>query len=113
MLDDETDALNLLEDLSNWELAPPRWEEVRKILDIALQAADDGDLPALERAMIDLESSGPVMITRIGTTPSVPPPSSVRERVNRLKHTLSRTTREAEGATGDGESTAAGGEGGR
>jgi hypothetical protein len=52
---DETisDALESLGDLSNWELAPQRWESVREIPDRIAEASEEADLPGLRHAIAD------------------------------------------------------------
>jgi hypothetical protein len=82
------DALAVLRELLRWELAPARWEEVGNTVEILAAAAEAGDVAAVEQATVNLEMSGPVRITRIGSTPRVPPPPRVRERVNHLIHAL-------------------------
>ncbi|TQS43153.1 CATRA system-associated protein [Cryptosporangium phraense] len=89
-VDEETidDALDVLEYLSEWRLAPQRWESVQAILDrmdIALRTADG---PALRRAVAELELSGPVRANRIGTAEIITAPSRIVDRQNTLVHVL-------------------------
>lgn len=98
-LDAETtvDALSVLEDLPEWELTPARWERVRDILDMLDAALRARDSEAAQEAIADLELSGPVRGTRIGTKSTVPAPEEVRDRLNRLVHSLGGDARSAEG----------------
>jgi hypothetical protein len=84
------DAVDVLDDLVLWELAPQRWEQVDRILawiDRALRARDGDDLRA---AVAELELSGPVRILRIGGNQQTPVPPPVLDRRNALVHTLTR-----------------------
>jgi hypothetical protein len=83
------DAVHVLEDLLVWELSPARWEGIAGILDALAAEVADSDLSNLAEATIQLELAGPVRLTRIGATPTEPPPPRVRERINQLIHRLS------------------------
>ncbi len=91
-----TGALTVLRDMLTWELAPPRWERLAELLDLAAAARESGDLDALRQVVADLELAGPVRITRLGATPAVPAPRPVRERINVLIHELGGPPREAD-----------------
>src|SRR5262249_10448013 len=81
-------ALDVLTDVLEGRFGGARWARVPEIvqsMDIALSAGDPG---ALEAATADLELAGPTRITRVGAIPQVPAPSQVRERVNRMVHSL-------------------------
>lgn len=83
-----TEALDVISDALQWRLADARWaaiEEVLAAMDAALSA---NDTEALAAATADLELAGPVRITRIGAVPVVPPPPAIRDRLNRLVHSL-------------------------
>lgn len=82
------DALNILRDILEWKLSKVRWETVAVLLDT--MAADPADLDAVSAVTTKLEMAGPVRITRIGATPTEPPPPKVLERVNTLVDKLSR-----------------------
>ncbi|WP_329179207.1 CATRA system-associated protein [Streptomyces sp. NBC_01477] len=82
------DALELLGVLADWRLAPARWDRVAEVLAAAAEAAAGRDAEALDAAVGELELAGPVRITRIGGTPTEPPPPAVRERANHLVHAL-------------------------
>ncbi len=82
-------AIEVLEYIVQLEMTPARWERLTELIDIAIQAATAGDRDGLRQATVELELAGPVRITRIGDSPSVPPPQGVRERVNHLIHALS------------------------
>jgi hypothetical protein len=88
--DDETkaDALDVLNDLLEWQLAAQRWERVERIVDALAEALAAGDADALREATAELEVAGPVRITRIGATPQIPAPERVRDVANHLVHVL-------------------------
>lgn len=86
-----SDALDVLGDLFVWQLVPLRWQRVEQILDSLTEALATGDADTLRDATAELELAGPVRATRIGATPVVPAPESVRERVNHLVHSLGGT----------------------
>jgi hypothetical protein len=81
------DTLDVLQDVLRWELSPARWAGIVAILDA--MAADPADQDVIAEGTTQLELAGPVRITRIGATPTQPPPPPVRERVNELIHQLS------------------------
>lgn len=88
-----TGALELLEDLSVWELAPQRRESVLGIsvlgiLDRIAEACQEGDLSRLRRAIAELELSGLVRALRIGTTTPTKAPQPVLDRCTTLLHEL-------------------------
>ncbi len=82
-------AREILEHILKLEMAPARWERLSHLIEIAIGAEAAGDRDGLRHATVELELAGPVRITRIGDSPSVPPPPAVRERVNHLIHALS------------------------
>jgi hypothetical protein len=88
------DALDVLNDLLEWRLAPQRWERVEQIVDSLVEAIAAGDGDALREATAELELAGPVRITRIGSTPLLPAPERVRDRANHLVHSLGSASRE-------------------
>ncbi|MFC4055084.1 CATRA system-associated protein [Actinomadura syzygii] len=83
------EALAIVREIFEWELAATRWDGAAQVLDALAEAAESDDLAAVRQAVADLELRGPVRITRIGATPVVPPPPPVRERLNHLVHRLS------------------------
>ncbi|MEI5098340.1 hypothetical protein RB200_06315 [Streptomyces sp. PmtG] len=89
-IDDEArdDAVDVLQELFGWELAPQRWERVDAIVGELARALACGDGEALREATADLESTGPVRITRIGATSLIPVPEPTRDRANHLVHAL-------------------------
>ncbi|MFB7943902.1 CATRA system-associated protein [Kitasatospora phosalacinea] len=82
------DALDLLGELPAWQLPAAGWQRVATALAAAAEAAAATDAEALDAALADLELAGPVRITRLGSTPVLPPPPPVRERTNHLVHAL-------------------------
>ncbi|WP_431917799.1 CATRA system-associated protein [Nonomuraea jabiensis] len=87
------DALDVLNDLPDWELAPARWERVHDILGAFETALHSRDSDAAQEAIADLELSGPVRATRIGTALLTSAPQEVRDRRNRLVHSLGGNVR--------------------
>jgi hypothetical protein len=86
--EDVEDAIDILNDVLQWELTTARWEQVDRLIEalgLAL-AADDRD--TFVAALTELELLGPVRATRLGATPVVPAPAPIRERANRLVHEL-------------------------
>ena len=88
-IDAETreDALDVLGDLLHWQLPPARWQQVASVLtelEIAWRARDAA---AVREAVADLELSGPVRATRIGSAPTGASPD-VKDRIDALVHSL-------------------------
>lgn len=120
-IDDEAydDAVNVLKDLVEWHLAPQRWERVDAIVGSLADALARGDGEALREATAELELTGPVRITRIGTQSVIPAPEPTRDRANHLVHELGRhqegphreeradAATDAPGGHGDGTGTTA------
>jgi hypothetical protein len=96
-IDEEStaEALEALGDLAEWQLPAERWDRVAAIIEVLIHTYTDRDGPAFRNAIIDLEMAGPVRITRIGATPTVPPPQRVRDRANHLVHSLAQLSRDA------------------
>jgi hypothetical protein len=82
------DALDVISDALSWQLAATCWAAIERVLVTMDTALAAGDVAALAAATADLELVGPVRITRIGAAPVVPPPPVVRDRLNRLVHSL-------------------------
>jgi hypothetical protein len=82
------DALDVVSDVLQWQLHEMRWQPVEQILAAIEDALTADDTAALTAATANLELAGPVRLTRIGATPIVPPPATVRARLNRLVHSL-------------------------
>jgi hypothetical protein len=90
------EALEILGHLLTWHLPSGRWAQAEQVIDEVATAMASGDLPALDRAIAGLELLGPVRVTRIGESSEsqlTPPPDPVRERVNRLIHSLGQPAR--------------------
>lgn len=83
-----TEALDVLSDALSWRLAGPRWAAIEQVLAAMDAALAAGDVATLAAATTDLELAGPVRIIRIGADPAVPPPTTVRDRLNQLVHSL-------------------------
>jgi hypothetical protein len=93
-IDHETraEALDILRDVGEWQFVPERWDEVAKLLGSMADGLAHGDVAAVRAATIDLELISPLRVRtiRIGTGDAreIPPPDPVRDRANRLIHTL-------------------------
>jgi hypothetical protein len=85
------EALDVLSDVRQWQLAGPRWQAIEQILDAMAAALEAGDVEALTAATADLELAGPLRIVRIAATPVTPPPVPIRDRLNRLVFVLGGT----------------------
>lgn len=83
-----TEALDVLSDALSWRLAGPRWATIEQVLAAMDAALAAGDVAALATATAGLELAGPVRVTKIGADPVVPPPPAIRDRLNRLVHSL-------------------------
>lgn len=81
------DAVNVLQDVLQWHLSPARWEAIGAVIEV--MEADTADLDAISDGTSQLEMAGPVRITRIGSTPTEPPPQKIQERLNTLVEKLS------------------------
>jgi hypothetical protein len=77
------EALDALQDASQWQLTDAKWAAVEQILDAMQAALDSHDLEALATATTDLELAGPLRLIKIGTKPVEPPPPT-RDRLNRM-----------------------------
>jgi hypothetical protein len=82
------DAMVVLGDLVLWEMAPPRWANVARILDRLDSALTAGDPVALREAVTDLEIAGPVRLTLIGARPVTGVSQPILELRNTLVHRL-------------------------
>jgi hypothetical protein len=81
-------ALNRLNQLLLWRLAPGQWHPVEPIIDTMAGAVAAGDSDALRAGTADLEMVSPLRVTRIGSGPEVPAPERIRDRANHLVHLL-------------------------
>jgi hypothetical protein len=88
VIDMRAEALDVVSDALEWRLAEARWEAVEQVLVVMDAALEAGDPDALAAATADLELAGPLRITRIGATPVVPPAPPIRDRLDRLVHSL-------------------------
>lgn len=88
--DDETvqDAIDVLQDLVLWELTAQRWEHAARILDRIAAALSARDVEELRDAVAELELSGPVRLSRIGSALKTGIPQPVFDRRNTLVHAL-------------------------
>ncbi|WP_333735995.1 CATRA system-associated protein [Streptomyces sp. IBSBF 2806] len=105
------DAVDVLRDLIEWELAPQRWEQVDSIVDSLADAVARGDGDALREATAELELTGPVRVTRIGAKSVIPVPEETRDRANRLVHALGRQQERQQQERADASSDGSGGGG--
>jgi hypothetical protein len=81
------EALAVVQDALEWQLAELGWQAVEQMLITMHAAVEVGDPRALAAATADLEMIAPVRVIKIGA-PANPPPPPVRDRLNRLVHSL-------------------------
>jgi hypothetical protein len=86
--EERAEALEVLQDALEWQLHPSRWERIEPVVTALADALDRGDRQAVVAATVELELAGPLRITRIGDDPLVPAPPPVRDRLNKLVHSL-------------------------
>jgi hypothetical protein len=96
--DVRAEALDVISDALQWRLTNARWEAIAQVLAAMAAALAEGDVAALSAATADLELAGPLRLVKIDATSVVPAPPQIRERMNRLVHSLSG----APGADRDG-----------
>jgi len=85
-------------EIFDWRMSEVGWQHVSALLTALEHAAAVGDEDELEAVTVELELIGPDRITRIGTSShSAPAPSFVRERLNRLVHSLNGITAPPDG----------------
>lgn len=94
LVDVQAEALEVVLNAGRWQLTETRWHAVEQALTAMDLAVEAGDLEALEAACADLVMIGPTRIIRIGADLTEPPPP-VRDRLNRLVHSLRATTTSA------------------
>ncbi|MGI5281908.1 CATRA system-associated protein [Nonomuraea polychroma] len=80
-------ARELLVGLDGWTLGPGRWAMVEGELDVLETAFDEGDVEAVDAALIRLRHMAPLRVSKLGEEP-LPPPPTTRHRRNRLIHRL-------------------------
>lgn len=93
-LDDETkdNAVEVLGDLLQWHMTTNRWDLMSSAIDDLSEALGGRTAPAVREALIEIELLGPVRARRIGEEPRTPAPAVLRDRVNRLVHSLGPET---------------------
>lgn len=91
-LDAETraDILDVLGDIAEWHLPPPRWAHVVDSVEALAVALANGDTLAVRESIGEVELMGPVRATRIGTGDRSSAPHRVLDRVRTLVHSLGR-----------------------
>jgi hypothetical protein len=82
------DALDALQEASQWQLTDAKWAAVEQILDAMQTALESRDLEALVAATTDLELAGPLRLLKIGTKQPVEAPPPTRDRLNRMVDSL-------------------------
>ncbi|WP_431981481.1 CATRA system-associated protein [Streptomyces qinglanensis] len=81
--------LTLLEHaVSGWQLPDTDWQRLDGPVDALTAAGADSDVPALRRALVQLQLAAPDRITPVTRSAVVSAPPRLRERVNHLVHTL-------------------------
>lgn len=84
------EALDVVTDALQWQLAEERWQKIEHILTAMDGALESGDPDALATATADLELAGPVRIILIG--PSAGPTPAARDLLNKMVHSLGGVT---------------------
>jgi hypothetical protein len=82
------EALEVLHDVLEWRTTLEHWDRITRALEIMAEAAVKADMDDLQAASDALELMSPIRIIRIGDVDGDPPSEEVRERVNRLVHSL-------------------------
>jgi hypothetical protein len=83
------DAVDVLQDVVLWDLAPARWVNVQRAMQRMHAAIESGDVDELRDATNDMENGGgPVRQVRIGTNMVTGVPPQILERRNELVHAL-------------------------
>jgi hypothetical protein len=89
-LDEATrsDAHAMLNEVARWRVSPDKWEYVAKLVDALAVGVSGNDADAVRNAVDDLDLVSPLRIPGISKSAKDLPPEKLRERVNRLIHTL-------------------------
>lgn len=82
------EALEVLRDVPEWRTTRENWGRIARALEAMAAATVKADMAALQEAADALELMSPIRIMRIGDVDGDPPPETVRDRVNRLVHSL-------------------------
>lgn len=96
-----SEALEILGSVLTWHMLRQRWTHAGQAVDALAVAVAADDLPAIVRAIADLELLGPVRLIRIGESDEdkpQTPPEPVRDRVNRLIHELRQVSQQGSAA---------------
>lgn len=84
-------ALDTSSDITKWHLPAGKWETVASLIDTTASAYTTGNVVEFRNATSWLELTSPRRTDLIGTEPTGPPPPPIRDRLNRLIHSLDRT----------------------
>lgn len=95
-------AFDVLSDVLEWQMPSARWVRVAEYIGNLERAVAANDLAALDDAVLELELAAPLRITRVGggSPDKVTAAKDIRERVNRLQHTLVDSRQEADNEKG-------------
>ncbi|GAA1022431.1 hypothetical protein Aple_075660 [Acrocarpospora pleiomorpha] len=96
------DTLAILSDLLLWRTSLKRWGRIEQILAHMQAAFADSNMTTAWSAVADLALAGTTRNTRIGDTPTVPPPAAVRDRVSQMIHSLDGDMERSSGDPGVG-----------
>jgi len=102
---DETiraDALDVLRDAQVWRLTDSRWKAVQEAVHALARAWEANDAEVFREAVYDLELAGPARATGYGDNPTIPAPEPVRERIDKMVHSLANPTSVHEHDSDDG-----------
>ncbi|MEV6843931.1 CATRA system-associated protein [Actinoplanes sp. NPDC051411] len=94
------DALEILDEIQVWRLAPRRWDQVSELLDQMASTIDRRDATAVLSAVADLQRNGPTRVQRIGVGAIAGIPESITDRCNALTRALVRLLRTDEPEAG-------------
>ena len=82
----------MLAEVAQWHASPDEWEYVAKLVDALALAVSGNDADAVRAAVEELDLASPMRIPVISKSSKDLPPEKLRERVNRLVHTLDART---------------------
>lgn len=105
-VDIRDEALDILQEAMTWRLSHHRWNAVGRALDALDAALHEDATDRLREAIHGFELAGPIRATRLEDTPTSPPPSPIRLRINELVHSL-RSEHQSSGQGSDPKGRAA------
>ena len=82
----------MLTEVAEWRASAAEWEYIAKLVDALTLAVSGNDADAVRDAVGELDLASPLRIPAISKGSKDLPPEKLRERVNRLIHTLGPRT---------------------